>query len=71
MICEKYSNLTIEEKIRMVGILVHIIQTDDTFFDLGQMAIDKAAERGLLEGILILPPPIQPTYEQDDIINEQ
>lgn len=60
MICEKYSNLSVEERIRFIGSIAHCCMSDDTFFDLAKMAIEKAEERGILNGITILPAPTEP-----------
>ncbi len=67
MICEKYQELTVEERVKFIGSITHACMSDDTFFDLAQKAIEKAAERGIFDGIQILPPPI-PEMEPENLI---
>ena len=62
MLCEKYQELTVEERIRLIGSVVHCIQNDDTFFELACKAVEKASGKGILEGVTILPAPIEPEY---------
>lgn len=64
MLCDKYKELTVEERIRLIGSVCHCIQNDDTFFELACRAIEKAQNNGVLQGIEILPAPTQ--YELDD-----
>lgn len=51
----KYQNLTIVEKIDMVGKLVHAIQADNEMFELAETLLIKAEEKGLFINIKILP----------------
>lgn len=51
----KYQNLTIVEKIDMVGKLVHAIQADNEMFELAEKLLTKAEEKGLFINIKILP----------------
>jgi hypothetical protein len=55
MICKKYDNLSHVDKIRYIGELIHIVQNDDEFYEMGVTLINKAREKGILDGVLILP----------------
>lgn len=55
MICKKYDNLSHVDKIKYVGELVHIVQSNDDFFEMGEELIAKAKAKGLLDGVVILP----------------
>jgi len=55
MICDKYEQLTPPERIRLIGTLVHCLQSDDSFFELAVKLIEKGNKQGLLEGVTILP----------------
>lgn len=55
MLCEKYQNLSVEERIKLIGQLVHLVQNDDTFFELACKGIERGNERGILDGVTILP----------------
>lgn len=55
MLCKKYANLSHVDKIRYLGELIHIVQNDDEFFDMGSSLINKAKSEGLLDGVKILP----------------
>lgn len=50
-----YQNLTIVEKIEMVGKLVHAIQSDNEMYSLAEKLLTKATEKGLFINIKILP----------------
>lgn len=55
MICKKYNNLSHVDKIRYIGELIHIVQNDDEFYEMGVTLINKAKEKGILDGVQILP----------------
>ena len=55
MICKKYDNLSHVDKIRYIGELIHIVQNDDEFYDMGFSLIYMARMKGILDGVLILP----------------
>lgn len=55
MICEKYEALSITDRVKFIGELVHCCMSDNTFFDHAQRMIILAESKGLLEGITILP----------------
>jgi hypothetical protein len=55
MICKKYDNLSHVDKIRYIGELIHIVQNDDEFYEMGVTLINKAKEKGILDGVQILP----------------
>jgi hypothetical protein len=55
MICENYNNLSLPEKITIVGEIIHAIQNDDKAFKKGMELISYAKARGILDGVTILP----------------
>jgi hypothetical protein len=55
MICKKYDNLSHVDKIRYIGELIHIVQNDDEFYDMGFSLIYMARMKGILDGVQILP----------------
>lgn len=55
MLCKKYANLSHVDKIRYLGELIHIVQNDDEFFDMGYSLIYMARMKGILDGVKILP----------------
>jgi hypothetical protein len=55
MICKKYDNLSHVDKIIYIGELIHIVQNDDEFYEMGVTLINKAKEKGILDGVQILP----------------
>lgn len=55
MICENYNNLSLPEKITIVGEIIHAIQNDDKAFKKGIELISYAKARGILDGVIILP----------------
>lgn len=55
MLCNNYDNLSHVEKIKYIGELLHSVQSDDHLFNLGLLIIYHAREKGLLDGVVILP----------------
>jgi hypothetical protein len=55
MICKKYNNLSHVDKIRYIGELIHIVQNDDEFYEMGFSLIYMARMKGILDGVQILP----------------
>jgi len=55
MICKNYDNLSHVDKIRYIGELIHIVQNDDEFYDMGFSLIYMARMKGILNGVQILP----------------
>lgn len=55
MLCEAYLALTPLEQSTFVGKIVHLIQSDGAFFDLGQKLIEKGENKGLFKGVTINP----------------
>lgn len=55
MLCENFQQLTIEEKIKMVGMITHAIQSDDEMFYAGKELVKRASEKGIFNGVTILP----------------
>lgn len=55
MICNNYSSLSHVQKIVYVGELLHSCQCDDELFMMGLSLIELARQRGVLDGVVILP----------------
>jgi len=55
MICEKFNELSINEKIQYIGKLVHAVENDNFLFEAGNEIIWLANEKGIFKGITILP----------------
>jgi len=55
MICQNYNNLSLPEKITIIGEIIHAIQNDDKTFKKGIELISYAKSRGVLDGVIILP----------------
>jgi hypothetical protein len=55
MICQNYNNLSLPEKIIIIGEIIHAIQNDDKAFKKGMDLISYAKARGILDGVVILP----------------
>jgi hypothetical protein len=54
MICKSFENLTIKEKIEMIGKVQHLIQTHEQYFLQAQLMIEKAEFEGLFHKVKIL-----------------
>lgn len=55
MICKNYDSLSHMQKIVYVGELLHSCQSDDDLFLMGLSLIELARQKGLLDGVIILP----------------
>ena len=55
MLCNNYNELSHVDKIIYIGELLHAVQSDDHLFDLGTLIIGSARDKGLFEGVVILP----------------
>lgn len=55
MLCKKYNDLGHFEKVIYIGELLHSCQCDDELFDMGKKLIEKARQKGTLDGVVILP----------------
>ena len=55
MLCKNYDELSHVQKIVYIGELIHACQSDDHFFNLGEMIIESAKNNGTLDGVVILP----------------
>lgn len=55
MLCEKYENLTIPERIEKIGRVVHCLQNDDECFDYIECLIRMAEQKGVFSGVVINP----------------
>jgi len=64
MICSQFENLTIIEKIQLIGKLNHLVQTYESAFNVAVSMINKAEKDGLLSDIVIIP------ETKDNVIKE-
>ena len=62
MICDKYDSLSHMQKIVYVGELLHSCQSNDELFLMGLSLIELAKQKGLLDGVVILPDNDQQNY---------
>jgi hypothetical protein len=65
MLCKNYDKLGHFEKIVYIGELLHACQSDDNFFNQGEVIIQSAKKIGLFEGVVILPDVEQLKDKQD------
>ena len=55
MLCKNYDSLSHFEKIVFIGELMHSCQCDDDIFEKGKKLIQEARDKGVLNGVVILP----------------
>lgn len=55
MICETYLELTPVEKAKLIGEIVHCIQSDEFYLKIGTLMVIDAKEKGLFDNVTILP----------------
>lgn len=55
MLCKNYDSLSHFEKVIFIGELIHACQFDDEMFEIGKNLIEKAKNKGTLDGVVILP----------------
>lgn len=55
MICKMFDELTTPEKYNMIGKVVHALQSDDLIFLEACQLITHAHQKGLFNGVEILP----------------
>lgn len=67
MICKKYENLTIIEKVQMVGKLLHAMQSSNELFDKAKWIIEVAELQGMFDKVTILPNDNKDYYDEKDI----
>lgn len=53
--CTKYQRLLPRERAKFIGELTHACQNDNKLFQMGKEIIRLAEEKGLFEGVVILP----------------
>ncbi len=54
-LCKEYTDLSYIEQVRLIGELVHAVQTDSELFSLGIQLRDLAISKGVMNGVTILP----------------
>jgi hypothetical protein len=55
MICEKFNQLSPNERVIYIGKLVHAVENDNILFEAGNEIIGLANDKGIFTGITILP----------------
>lgn len=55
MICEKFNQLSPNERVIYIGKLVHAVENDNLLFEAGNEIIGLANDKGIFTGITILP----------------
>ena len=55
MICEKYNNLSIPERVSAIGKVIHAFQQNDDCFIAIMDLIKDAEEKGVFQGVTINP----------------
>lgn len=58
MCIQKYSELSIIEKRKKIGMLVHAYQNDPYFYEIADQLIELSKAKGIFEGVTILPEPV-------------
>jgi uncharacterized protein YdeI (BOF family) len=53
--CKEYQKLSTEEKVKMIGNLIHAVQNDAVCFMTARGMINGAKARGVFDGVTILP----------------
>jgi len=54
-ICSKYEELSPFERVEFIGKLVHAVMSDNFMFQVGQDIIKTGENKGLFNGVKILP----------------
>lgn len=57
MNCDKYLSLTPIEKVKFLGELIHCVQSDDFLFEAAGEIIELAKQKGIFNGVKIVPMP--------------
>lgn len=55
MLCKEYTELTLMEQYKLIGITIHLLQNNSESFKTYSSMARNAESNGLLEGITILP----------------
>lgn len=55
MNCEKYLSLEEHEKAVYMASLIHVCQSNDTFFEAGEKLIERGHKKGLFNGVKLFP----------------
>lgn len=56
MTCKEFHELSIQEKTKYIGLLVHAVQNDTKSYAYGLAIIDEANQKGLFNNVIINPP---------------
>jgi uncharacterized protein YdeI (BOF family) len=55
MNCQNYRDLSVIERIKYLGMLIHAVQNDDFLFEAGKGIISIAEKNMLFKGVVIMP----------------
>lgn len=55
MLHENYQKLTIPERVQTVGMVVHALQNDVTFYNNVLELLEQSKDRGVFEGVVFVP----------------
>lgn len=55
MICDKFSNLSVLERILFIGELTHACMNDNEMYDKGVEIIKEAKDKGFFDNVKIMP----------------
>lgn len=56
MICQKFAELTVVEKIKFIGELTHACMSDNEMHEKALFLINSARNKGLFDNVKIMPP---------------
>jgi hypothetical protein len=62
-LCKQFENLTVIEKRDFIGSLSHCAMNDEICFEMAARVINYAQKKGVLDGVLINPPPVEEQFE--------
>lgn len=62
-LCEKFEQLNVFEKRDFIGSLNHACMNDDICFELATRLLNYAQNKGVLNGVIINPPPMEEQFE--------
>lgn len=63
MLCDRYQNLSHLQKVEFIGQLVHACQSDNDLLKMGEKIILLAQQKGVLDGVKIMPPNDETPYD--------
>ena len=67
MLCDKYRNLSPQEKSLFISNLQHVAQSDDSIFESALHLIELGKRKGLFDGVTIMPKRIEETITEQNL----